>query len=174
MQKYGFDGGLDFGGGNEGTGGGDAVGGEEPSSTSASDSPKEPHEGDILSMIHDQLVDSVWSNDDSEEGTLTVEPFSRETSGGPSPSQRIVEDWRRANPLISTRPLSISRVSSSSSSSSPLSVPSHKPSRGKENIVTTPLFSPKKYMVLQVHLPFRRTKAEAQRVAIRILGHLNA
>lgn len=28
LQKYGFDGGLDFGGGNEGTGGGDVVGGE--------------------------------------------------------------------------------------------------------------------------------------------------
>lgn len=168
LRKYGFDGGLRFGGPKDGTGGGDAGGAEGPSSSSTS--PKEPQDGDILFGVLDESVDSIWSNDDSGEGTLTVEPVSHDFTSG----QRIVDDWRSANPLILTPPLSFSPVSSPSTSSSSFSVPAQKSSHGKENVVTTPLFSPKKHMVLQAHLPFQKTKAGAQRVAVQIFGNSNA
>lgn len=169
MQKYGFDSGLDFGGWNEDTGGD-----EGPPSSSASDSPKDPQDGDILFLVPDESMDSIWSNDDSGEGTLTAEPVFHDPLSGPSPSQRIVEDWRRSNTLILTPPLSISSASSLLTSSSPFSVPSRKASHGKKNILTTALFSPKKHSVSKTHSSFRRTKARAHIAMIRILVNLNA
>ncbi|KAE9394457.1 hypothetical protein BT96DRAFT_186309 [Gymnopus androsaceus JB14] len=98
LQKYGFDDGLDFGGWNDGTGGGDTGGAEGPSSSSAPDSLKEPQDGDILFVVPDESVGSIWSHDDSNEGIISVEISLQEGLNGPSPAQQVIDDWRRDKP----------------------------------------------------------------------------
>lgn len=128
LEKFGFDNGLVFygqdrGGGN--SGGTGAVDASEsllsssspsmdkglPSSSSPySDVPEEPREGAEIFLATNKSVSSAWNND-SVMGFSALEPDFHDPLNGLSPAQRIVEEWRQANPppalaAKSTTPLS--------------------------------------------------------------------
>ncbi|KAJ4480061.1 hypothetical protein J3R30DRAFT_3701252 [Lentinula aciculospora] len=115
MQKFRFEE-LNFGNwsGNDGRGKGDErdEGGAESSyrGSGPTDAPKMPLEDTTLLLVPDESVGFIWSNDDTQDGTIIEKPS---ISDGPSPSQCIANDWRRRNPqsIILSRPLLTSAMS---------------------------------------------------------------